>query len=114
VNRAKLLMELAGHLIHAELDDRNVGCRRVQIAVQLGPRQRQLRVRELFETTAETDEHQVRFVPQHLHGGRRSGIGHRQRTQCFIRHALQIRRSGAAQAFPANAEHQVKDAPAFE
>ena len=45
VLRAKLLVDLRGHLAHAQLDDRDVG-RHIKVVVELGARQRELRLRQ--------------------------------------------------------------------
>ena len=60
----------------------------LEIVVQLGARQRELRLRELLEAAAEADEHQVGLVAEHLHERRGAGVGHRQRTR-------RLRRPGA-------------------
>ena len=83
--------------------------------VQLGARQRQLRLRQLLEAAAEADEHQVALVPEHLHERRRARVGHRQRAHGLVGHALQIVGGrGPRSAVPLHAVHQVEHAPAFE
>ena len=69
-------------------------------ACSSGPRQRQLRLRQLLEAAAEADEHQVGLVPEHLHERRRAGIRNRQRPHGLVGQPLHGRRRQARAAGP--------------
>ena len=65
----ELLVDLGGHLVHAQLHDRHVRHRRFQAVEEAGLREVELRLTQLVEGAAGVNQHQVALVTEQLHQG---------------------------------------------
>ena len=111
---ADLRVDLRCHLVHAKFDDRHIRRCRFEHVMQSRARKRELRASQWLEAAAEADDHQVGFVTEHLHERRGPRVGHRQRVICLICEAAPVAFRHAAKAIPADAIHEVQDAPPLE
>jgi hypothetical protein len=110
-------VDLRRHLVHAQLDDRHIRRGGLQPARQPQPLDAKLRGLELLEASAEMDQHQVALVAEQRDAGRGALLGRSAGVQGVCR----LRRQGAPLGLrqrlpvaPANPEHLVQQAPAFE
>ena len=111
----QLAVELGGHLVHPELDDRDVGERRLEILGQRRRRHQQLRLRERLEVAPGVDQEQVALVAEQLDERRLALVGGElERARRLGREAHAGRRRQGAKRRPAQAEALVQQAPAVE
>jgi hypothetical protein len=110
-------VDLRRHVVHAELDDRDVRRRRLEVGSDGQPGHRELRGLQRVEVAAEVDEHQIALVAEKGREGGRAifSMGHGEESVHRRRRPLAPFAVGEGPpGLPPDPEHLMEKAPAFE